>query len=90
LKAVRNAVSVLPGFILSITNYFLTHSSYNIDEAVESLSGNILADVPLRRNKTHSKKCLGRIDNENNNEKSQIDFLVKIGILRNIFCQSRV
>jgi xanthine dehydrogenase small subunit len=74
-----------PGFIISITNYFLTNSNYNLNEAIEALSGNICRCTGYEGIKRAVGNIISKLEQENRDGKSQVEFLIKIGILPEYF-----
>ena len=76
-----------PGFIVSLTGYFLTNKKFNIDDAIESMDGNICRCTGhpsiIRAARKSAEFLSGRISNHTDH----ISALVKAGLLPEYFTE---
>lgn len=73
-----------PGFIMSITNYFLTHSEYSLDEAVDALDGNICRCTGYEGIKRSVNNVVEILKNENGS-KRDLNLLIDHKIIPQYF-----
>lgn len=74
-----------PGFIMSITNYFLNNSNYSVDEAMDALDGNICRCTGYEGIKRSLKKTTEQLGGKDIKEKTKIKDLVNAGLLPDYF-----
>lgn len=74
-----------PGFIISITNYFLTHSEYQLEDAVGSLDGNICRCTGYDGIKRSIKNIITILESKRKNGFPKIEFLIDAGIIPEYF-----
>lgn len=74
-----------PGFIMSITGYFLNSHDYNLNDLVTSLDGNICRCTGYASIKRAAQKITGVMNDSNPVGESRVEYLVKRGILPEYF-----
>ena len=74
-----------PGFIVSLTGYFLSNEKFNIDEAVESMDGNICRCTGHASIIRAAKKSTELISSRITNHTDHINALIKTGLIPSYF-----
>jgi len=74
-----------PGFIISLTGYFLTNKKFDIDNAVESMDGNICRCTGHASIIRAAKKTTELISSSITNHTDHIITLIKIGLIPSYF-----
>jgi xanthine dehydrogenase small subunit len=75
-----------PGFIISLTNYFINHQNYSVDNAVSALDGNICrctGYAGIKRAVANTINFIG----DKITEKDSVTFLVKQNLLPSYFLE---
>jgi xanthine dehydrogenase small subunit len=73
-----------PGFIISLTGYFLSNSNYNFDDAIDSIAGNVCRCTGHTTIKRAVKDSLEEIPLPQN-EHDKLKNFIKIGIIPKYF-----
>lgn len=76
-----------PGFIISLTNYFINNSNYKIEEAVASVDGNICRCTGYESIKRAINNVINKLNKAPIPNKTHIDFLIRANILPSYFNQ---
>ncbi|MEW6196366.1 MAG: FAD binding domain-containing protein [Bacteroidota bacterium] len=74
-----------PGFVVSITGYFLQNDKYDFEKAVEVLDGNICRCTGYAGIKRAFNNVVSRLNYDTKEKKNRIEFLVTSGILPGYF-----
>jgi xanthine dehydrogenase small subunit len=74
-----------PGFIMSITNYFLTHSEYSLNEAVDALDGNICRCTGYEGIKRSIHNVIETLEAKENNSSRDLKYLIDHKIIPQYF-----
>jgi len=74
-----------PGFIVSLTGYFLSNEKFDIDEAVESMDGNICRCTGHSSIIRAAKKSTELISSRITNHTDHINALIKPGLIPSYF-----
>ena len=74
-----------PGFLMSLTGYFLSNGTYSAENAIDSLDGNICRCTGYASIKRSTEKVTAEI--MLNNENSSIEKLVELNILPGYFLE---
>lgn len=77
-----------PGFIVSLTNYFMNHIRYSADDAISALDGNICRCTGYAGIKRAINNIINFLEKDNSNKNSAINFLVKKNILPAYFTEA--
>ncbi len=76
-----------PGFIVSLTGYFLSNEEYNADEAVESMDGNICRCTGHLSIIRAAKKSIELISSRITNHADHINALIKTDLIPDYFSE---
>lgn len=76
-----------PGFVISLTNYFVNHSRYNVDDAISSLDGNICRCTGYVGIKRAIQNTINHLDDVNISGTNPISFLTDKKILPPYFVE---
>lgn len=74
-----------PGFIVSLTGYFLTNKNFNVDDAIASMDGNICRCTGHTSIIKAARKSNTLLTGTSSNHTSHIGLLVKKGLLPEYF-----
>jgi len=74
-----------PGFIISLTGYFLSENNFNHNNVVESLDGNICRCTGHQSIIKASQKVYDNIINQLSGSKEKVSELIKLGIIPEYF-----
>ncbi len=74
-----------PGFIVSLTGYFLSHKNFNVDDAIYSMDGNICRCTGHPSIIQAAKKSFKELSNKISNHSDYITVLIKVGLLPEYF-----
>ena len=74
-----------PGFIVSLTGYFLSNEYYNFDDAIDSIGGNICRCTGHTTIKRAVKNILDKLSTEVDEKEDKIALLARIGVIPKYF-----
>ncbi|MBS3944818.1 MAG: FAD binding domain-containing protein [Melioribacter sp.] len=76
-----------PGFIVSLTNYFVNHISYNVEDAIASLDGNICRCTGYVGIKRAVQNTINYLDGGNSTNHNPVNHLITKKILPPYFSE---
>ena len=74
-----------PGFIVSLSGYYLINEDFNTEDAIDSMNGNICRCTGYAGIKRTANKITNALNNTNKNNHSKLEFLVDENILPEYF-----
>lgn len=76
-----------PGFVISLTNYFVNHTRYNVDDAIASLDGNICRCTGYVGIKRAIQNTVGYLEKNDSTKNNPVANLIEKNILPAYFAE---
>ena len=74
-----------PGFIVSLTGYLLSSNNYNLDDAVDSIGGNVCRCTGHKTIKRAVDKIINELSVKNSADSNNLSSLINLGIIPKYF-----